>query len=96
MVLLGGEPPAGLRHGQDDARVARRQDVLHARVQLLLEPRVELCFVVAGEEQLLRHEVAGRVKGEGEEAAREDALELQIRITSKFIWQMRIGILKLQ
>ena len=75
-MLLGGEPPAGLRHGQDDARVARRQDVLHARVQLLLEPRVEFCFIVAGGEQLLRHVVAGRVQRQREEAAREDVLEL--------------------
>ena len=75
-MLLGGEPPAGLRHGQDDARVARRQDVLHARVQLLLEPRVEFCFIVARGEQLLRHVVAGRVQRQREKATREDVLEL--------------------
>ena len=66
VMLLRGEPPAGLRHAQDDASVPGGQDVLHAGVQLLLEPRVELGLVFAGGEQLLYDVVAGGVQRQGE------------------------------
>ena len=66
VMLLGGEPPACLRHGQYDARVPCGEDVLDACVQLALEPRVEIgpaVFVVlAGGEELLHNVVAGGVQ----------------------------------